>query len=966
MLYNVLDGELLVDGRPLGRLPREYLSSPTYRRVFGSQILNVFAADMPGMLYMSSQKVHGYVAYFTLREEKVVIKLCQDSQVLQYIPHEIFKGDMPSKFVDNYVHWLDLSSHDIEFRPMEQLWTSDIQNWRLRYHANSSSHLVLGEMRLVDVRSATFTRTMDVFRALETWENVHVSLDLAQRLHVHFPRFDLHFFLNSDNHFQCHELHRIVDPDQSLGTMIGLKSRLVLCGIGQLARKHDRLLIIPQGKVSVVKSEFHVSVTTSTSGHKIRLFRYQIDGVLKRLQGLGDITSTLYKAYLHAVTSYILPDPFTGSTGTEEALTCLRSQSMSLTKPANEETSLLLTWISALTPDRKWYPKHLRVMQQVEWNPQLSMIAQHDDFIVLAQQILASGDRFLVFYPGTEGASELCASCDKELLARAKVRNLSFCNSGSEANVATSQWDVPYDARDRKSFGERAVRTFNIASLVSEWPKKYKVSRSLLQELQTLGTVYGFGKRFKSSTPLSDLLDLSFTTSWGSLLELCRLSSPQKDRYQLLFIFSIVAYGQKMTDPVWLATLLAFAFSRELRAFGNPPSHASFTLFYGINFLPSSVSAIIQRHMKGFKPSRKRMSKYERVAEERTFYNDKDNQSNSILDHYSRQWPCGVPQAPSAASASLLDVRAAGDQIDALFAHWTKNGEFHDYINRTQSKLDCMYENRPTQHYDSDDWQTWDAYPRPEAAPLLPILLRLMSATPPPLPEKRKVKTSQSASQGSISNSKLHDLIVSLHAERRDSSIRKQYSDELVASLDACSKHKERLIPRWLPCSLEDLELDHVECRKYMSVMFKGICDILSPNDRISRILSAGALWPRLTIRSVVAHLLNLSKLPFHWTAHLLALGEAITIGQRARRFVLAGERNDIPSVCAELENVGRVGWESSHWPEWLLIEIENDLLIRPNQAQVALEMLNPSSSSNSLTQLNMVSTLSSVGITRC
>jgi len=32
--YNLLDGELLVDGKPLGRLPREIVGHPTYRRIF--------------------------------------------------------------------------------------------------------------------------------------------------------------------------------------------------------------------------------------------------------------------------------------------------------------------------------------------------------------------------------------------------------------------------------------------------------------------------------------------------------------------------------------------------------------------------------------------------------------------------------------------------------------------------------------------------------------------------------------------------------------------------------------------------------------------------------------------------------------------------------------------------------------------------------------------------------------------
>jgi hypothetical protein len=33
--YNILDGELLVDGRPLGCLPREIVGHATYKRIFG-------------------------------------------------------------------------------------------------------------------------------------------------------------------------------------------------------------------------------------------------------------------------------------------------------------------------------------------------------------------------------------------------------------------------------------------------------------------------------------------------------------------------------------------------------------------------------------------------------------------------------------------------------------------------------------------------------------------------------------------------------------------------------------------------------------------------------------------------------------------------------------------------------------------------------------------------------------------
>ena len=71
--YNVITGELLVDGRPLGRVPKRFTQHPLYQRLFGAvssrcgilqsstnlykRILRVFASDMPGMWYMTARPI---------------------------------------------------------------------------------------------------------------------------------------------------------------------------------------------------------------------------------------------------------------------------------------------------------------------------------------------------------------------------------------------------------------------------------------------------------------------------------------------------------------------------------------------------------------------------------------------------------------------------------------------------------------------------------------------------------------------------------------------------------------------------------------------------------------------------------------------------------------------------------------------------------------------------------------------
>lgn len=68
---------------------------------------------------------------------------------------------------------------------------------------------------------------------------------------------------------------------------------------------------------------------------------------------------------------------------------------------------------------------------------------------------------------------------------------------------------------------------------------------------------------------------------------------------------------------------------------------------------------------------------------------------------------------------------------------------------------------------------------------------------------------------------------------------------------------------------------------------------------------------------------------------------------------VLASAENAVELLC-ELENPGHRGWDPMRYPEWLLLEVENNILIRQEQAQIAREMVSPSSGSNSVMQLNM------------
>ena len=58
------------------------------------------------------------------------------------------------------------------------------------------------------------------------------------------------------------------------------------------------------------------------------------------------------------------------------------------------------------------------------------------------------------------------------------------------------------------------------------------------------------------------------------------------------------------------------------------------------------------------------------------------------------------------------------------------------------------------------------------------------------------------------------------------------------------------------------------------------------------------------------------------------------------------------PNLRRQSENAGHENWSPAQQPEWLLFELERDLLIRPVQIDVAERMANPLDTKNSIVQL--------------
>src|ERR1700761_1410107 len=115
------------------------------------RVLDVVPADIPGMEFMTRSNVSGYQVgfdlvnvaqwlmrtkiLFSLRDGDLTLQARrpEDSRLLQLVPRAVFVDDFPKAFVDDCVHWLDLGTGEVEFRPVESPWTPDPCNWRLTF-----------------------------------------------------------------------------------------------------------------------------------------------------------------------------------------------------------------------------------------------------------------------------------------------------------------------------------------------------------------------------------------------------------------------------------------------------------------------------------------------------------------------------------------------------------------------------------------------------------------------------------------------------------------------------------------------------------------------------------------------------------------------------------------------------------------------------------------------------------------
>ena len=925
----------------------DYITQST---VYGYKVL--YCSSWP--LFTSIDQVQPKIL-FSLNNGDLILQAKKpgDSQILQFIPPSKLIDDFPACLIDKYIHWLDPSTREIEFRPAGSPWTTEPSNWRLWINKpNIYPRAILrrpsqgiSSTRLIDIRSCTFDVVLSLLSPLESPKYIMATYTMSQALEVSLPRFRLSFFVNSNWEFECRSMPGyVIDKSQICGTMFGLINKLILRPSATSAEDAllPRRVIIPQGEVCFRKTgDFtSVSINIGAAEQYVRWQEYTIDPILGCLTSNGSLISKLYQCYLHALTSHCLPDPLSDHTGTEEALYILQSASCRSFQRLDFHEATLLELIGNLTPHREYYPRHLQSMCTVKWKD-LPALSQHHNFFPIACSIFDHARALEVLYDPPTDFDSKTFNRNPTLLNRATSRNKTYYPSDIQMSEQPScPDDVIYKSRDVSDLGTAEHVAFQTSwSILNGQPFLDGKSPNLWDLMNSWRSVGPSDNNFspRATSNFSDSkislrysrywLRFDAARDWFVIYDLCRHAGNGNGRnlkIKLSFSFSAAAYGKSKYKDI-VPFLAMFALNEACRDL-DPPPDRSYRLSHGLapeltnlqNFL--SNSALPMRYT----PLRfSQLKGYRKKVE----YNASiETESWAAAKSILRQWP---DSSSANIPSQWFDWHACKDSIEKYKLSISRNNQLKAHVLQLQDILRQYIDKRvpAARPYKYSPRFMTSSSNAPSYSIRDVLITREGIAF---LPENRdpfKDHTSSpptAATEGitpRIDSGSLEVLVEEL--QNSEQPLRKLYGDELNKShrellrQDAPQANQSAIPPHDLLLAHHDL------CIREKDNIFFQISLALAPSQNVEKIYGVAGLWPRITTRSLLRQLARdrINKLPDQWRSVIMRYATSLLKYRHSVRLLELSSGHRKEELLREVEAI-RNDVLAKSTPDWLLIQV--------------------------------------------
>ncbi|KAI0480855.1 hypothetical protein GGR56DRAFT_688190 [Xylariaceae sp. FL0804] len=993
--FSVLTGELVMNGGQLTKLPNEYEQDAMYATLFGGSRLEV-APDTSAsvMRFSGKQEFAGHNVRFgmsnagrKISEGDLLVQATMHGKTFESVPPHLLRGAFPPDLVDNFVHWYNHEEKHLEFRPKEDPWTHSDKNWTLYSIDNSARWLLKKEETcLVNVRRKLAAALTKILSPLAEPSSVHIIHDRSRLCHeIELTRVQLGFSLDlRDKSIKSLQYRgfSIDVEDQSIGTLVGLQNKLVL--------KSDRdpsckKVIIPDGKISAVRTQGHVQVYINKSS-ATTVHVYDVDTLLGRLVDNGSLRSKLLLCYLHALTSFCLPDPLTNKTGTEMALALLRSAAIRSFTPLTTEHVELLLKISQLTPSREFYPSNEKVMQKVTWSSDLGFLAQHGGFQEAVDSIFANEKRLSVF--SSESDTELPdLDASRHLLHRDNIRTAAFRISGFGAEKHTPRHDVIYSSRDRMWDSIQGARAFQVSSILlgeqlsilCELPEN--LDKYLWNFLKGQTHIVEFqpesplpSKWFRFDPELLDTSKENIAKTWIQIFDVLRSKESRPDKFQFMMWLATAAFSEH-ADLLVLRILAYFYRLGDVTTLASPPA--------------------TQYHLKeGLCPSVDRLvAKFNPILRPKPNPNPKTRSTHHFRPEEGESFEGRRKKTVTALAANLIGQLSDGGLSRSIRIPDAESYEWNDYI-QIKEAIGLATDYLTSLHMNTQLFrflgQISNRLPRGSPKLSMPasvdgLLLSnksprspryisdigILDCSPPNL-DSHTYGTQQGPSmplgtKNATRMSGLGTLTVRLDTIAK-SHFESRYMTHLKRSLDALQRWEtephielsEEELKNWLIQHQANCELSVKEVYGAMvEAVMKGLKvkgELFAKAEGLSHLpQNLPRLSPSFFLQRLARH--GWHEISSGWRDSIVRYGVAVTRLQQADRMMYANRS----ALVKEMQDPGHTSWNPRDHPEYLLLELESNIMIREVQEQIAAQMISPPSPRNAVMQLNMGEGKSSV-----
>ncbi|KAK0115534.1 hypothetical protein ONS96_013988 [Cadophora gregata f. sp. sojae] len=996
--FNYLEGVLLVMGKPVGKLPPDWRRSVVMQELFGNQMLLTHPSRMPGMTYTLLHPVYGHSVHLGYRGKDLIVCACIGNMILEHIPRRIFgkldSCDLPAFLVDNCTHWMNLQTGVIEIRPMGRTWILNRNNWHLDYRhreakrAYPSPSTIARYDTLIDPHCRLFGQIAKIFENFEDPQYLAVWQPVSGRLTVHLTRLELLFYVNSRGRLECPQLSSEVDPVQDIGTWHGLASRLVLREVGKEKNRgkdtwssvslRQRTVLVCMGAFEYRREGPHIRLTARTGN---TYGRYVVNETLGRLECAAEPRLLYLKAALHAYTSLPIPDALTGRTGTEEAIHCLKSGYCQPWTPLTMNPYQTLASIAKLTPRREYYPANLKVLQSSYWDDHLTTTIQNDLYKSIVDSILRKSYRLTSFSPDSVDLPLPDPITDSHLIQRSHLRRSTHQRPMSTATKSIPIEDIVYDSRDHLGSSQSRMNVVECVKLLKTWPSQLSTTRDLMGMIQQWGDLEGCEGSWDRIL-LTDMLNLNWTTDWGPLANLCRAAG-RPDVYRLVFILSTISFGEQV-DMDAVRCLIAFSVLEKLKALKPPKFSTYVKVKEGEKPRTDDILGWLKPYRRPYLVEGKSMAgpspshavRLTLVDLELKYKRDQEEDEKILAKFLLDQWPCEKPTMDGFMQGAKIYLEKALPSLQPKWLQLYQNLELSKYLAQAQRILDCHRSESYEIGYAAVNTEEQDVFHIPrrrhdefllgtKLLRALPCVNGKLEADSMSLDYAMLTKQPLGICQAPIQREKsppvsstiqeLQEIIAS--AFQSGSDVRQEYSDDLARSAQALQIAEAEADPKPSPVDLGTLDTaiqDGEELVQKQLSRIHHMLESVSPDQVYWQ--KQGSLWPPTTPVSILETLRSTSQLTLSTNVRteLVRYALSITSLQRLLRMEDALRKNNTQRLNDEQRNTGHSNWKPSENPDWLLLEIDANLLIRPGQIDVALATIKPESSMNSVLQMNM------------